>query len=248
MLTKSLPYRDVILSRWQVLKDEKGEIMYLFGPNKLPIKINNKVFYFNWYTWLKDEHLSEHIEEFLESITLRDFSSVQQSSLLTYGDFSNADAVKIRLHSICHTGDIFGSQRCDCGSQFREALKQIVNFGAGGIFYIANHEGRGIGLFNKALVYALQEQGLDTAEANLTLGFHVDLRRYDEVVTVLKYLRRKPVILLSNNPEKAQFLSDHGVSISEIEPLAGEVNEYNYVYLATKAKVFSHNIKLPKHD
>ncbi|UFJ43133.1 GTP cyclohydrolase II [Brevibacillus humidisoli] len=245
MLTKSSLY-NVLLSRWQVIKDGDGEIVYLFGPNQMPIKIDDQTHVFQWFTWLKAENLPENIEEFLDALPEQDLSRLQYSSLLTYGDFSGAEEAKIRLHSICHTGDIFGSQRCDCGSQFREALKRIVAFGAGGLFYLADHEGRGIGLFSKALTYALQEEGLDTAEANKALGLAIDQRSYHEAVLVLKWLRNKPIILLSNNPDKVQFLSDGGVFVSGVEPLMGEVSEYNHFYLATKADVFLRDIKLPE--
>lgn len=241
MLTKNKMY-EVLLSRWQLLKDDQGVIVYLFGPNHIPIRIDNQVYSFQWYTWLKDESLSEDVSEFLDQLPLRDYSALQQSSLLTYGDFVHAKEAKIRLHSICHTGDIFGSMRCDCGSQFQEALRRIVQFGAGGLFYIANHEGRGIGLFNKALTYALQEEGLNTAEANQALGLEVDKRSYDEAVLVLKQLRKKPVVLMSNNPEKVRYLTGNGVPVSRVEPLMGEVSEHNQFYLSTKADLFFHNI------
>lgn len=245
MQLKTSSYKDILLARWGLIKNENGEIIYLFGPNHLPIKIKNKVYSFKWFTWLKDKNLPENKEEFLEDLPSRDFSSLQQSSLLTFGDFCEADEAVIRLHSICHTGDIFGSQRCDCGSQLHESLEKIVTFGTGGLFYLANHEGRGIGLFNKALTYALQEEGLDTAEANRILKLEVDNRSYEDVVLVLKYLREKPVILLSNNPDKNQFLCNYEVPVSRMEPLLGEVNEHNHFYLTTKAKVFLHNINLP---
>ncbi|UUZ82492.1 hypothetical protein LJK88_50525 [Paenibacillus sp. P26] len=103
-------------------------------------------------------------------------------------------------------GDIFGSQRCDCGYQSRHAMSMIANHGGGALFYLADHEGRGIGLFAKTFAYLLQEVGYDTVEANHLLGFEDDERSYDEAIRVLRSLRSKPVTLITNNPKKLQSL------------------------------------------
>ena len=126
------------------------------------------------------------------------------------------------MHSICHTGDIFGSQRCDCGYQLHESMKMVVDHGCGAIFYLADHEGRGIGLFSKSLAYLLQEAGYDTVEANHELGFEDDTRSYEEAIAVLSELREKPVTLITNNPKKLQALKNHGLVAHEHIPLGVE--------------------------
>src|SRR5690606_19690038 len=148
----------------------------------------------------------------LSSANLAEF---QQSSVLVYGDFEHADRALIRLHSICHTGDIFGSKRCDCGFQLKQSMRLIVKHGHGALFYLANHEGRGIGLFNKALAYILQENGYDTVDANLQLGFADDSRNYEDAIQVLQSLRTKPVTLITNNPRKLAALRKANLDIED---------------------------------
>src|SRR5690606_34453309 len=147
-------------------------------------------------------------EQVVESVPSMHLAFGQQSSVLIYGDFANQDDALIRMHSICHTGDIFGSQRCDCGYQLHESMKMIVEHGCGAIFYLADHEGRGIGLFSKSLAYLLQEEAFDTVEANHALGFEDDVRSYDDAIRVLQVLRAKPVTLITNNPKKLAALQE----------------------------------------
>ena len=147
---------------------------------------------------------------------------------------NNDEEALIRMHSICHTGDIFGSKRCDCGFQLKQSMQMIVENGSGALFYLANHEGRGIGLFSKAMAYILQENGSDTVEANEKLGFVDDSRNYSDAIEVLKALRSKPVTLITNNPKKLKALKDAGLSVSGRTPLWGDVSEYNERYLQTK--------------
>ena len=128
------------------------------------------------------------------------------------------------MHSICHTGDIFGSQRCDCGYQLHESMKMIVEHGCGAIFYLADHEGRGIGLFSKSLAYLLQEEGYDTVEANHALGFEDDTRSYDDAIKVLEVLRQKPVTLITNNPKKLAALKEHGLLSRWACPIMGRTD------------------------
>ncbi|RKJ37871.1 GTP cyclohydrolase II, partial [Butyricicoccus sp. 1XD8-22] len=135
---------------------------------------------------------------------------------------------------ICHTGDIFGSMRCDCGYQLHQSMKMIKEHGHGAIFYLANHEGRGIGLFSKSLAYLLQEEGFDTVEANEALGFEDDTRSYEEALRILESLRQKPVTLITNNPKKLQALKSHGLIAKEHIPLWGGMTETNRYYLNTK--------------
>lgn len=203
------------------------------GPIRLPIKQDDFSATFQWYSWLHTQHdISK--ADVIEKLPTLNLASTQQSSALVYGDFATAKNPLIRFHSICHTGDIFGSQRCDCGFQLHEAMKMIVEHGAGAIFYIADHEGRGIGLFSKSLAYLLQEEGLDTVEANLALGFEDDTRNYEQALAVLKTLRAEPVILITNNPKKLQALEKAGLSAHGHVPLWGGVTEANRFYLETK--------------
>ncbi|CAM3335987.1 GTP cyclohydrolase II [Paenibacillus lactis] len=178
--------------------------------------------------------------DILESLSQADLASYQQSSVLVYGDFANEEHALIRMHSICHTGDIFGSKRCDCGYQLRTSMRMIVENGSGALFYLANHEGRGIGLFSKSLAYLLQEEGFDTVEANLGLGFEDDHRSYEEAIRVLQSLRQKPVTLITNNPRKLQSLREKGLVTDQHVSIWGDVSEHNNRYLATKIEKSGH--------
>ncbi len=147
---------DILLKKMQLISYKENEQICLVGPVKLPVKQDNFEATFQWYTWLKlDEPISTK-EEVLNYILSANLQESQQSSVLVYGDFENDEEALIRMHSICHTGDIFGSQRCDCGYQLHESMKMIVEHGCGAIFYLANHEGRGIGLFSKSLATTLK--------------------------------------------------------------------------------------------
>ena len=175
-------------------------------------------------------------EEIIDSLATANLAFQQQSSVLVYGDFANADDALIRMHSICHTGDIFGSQRCDCGYQLHESMKMIIEHGCGAIFYLADHEGRGIGLFSKSIAYLLQEEGFDTVEANHALGFEDDTRSYEDAITVLEALRSKPVTLITNNPKKLAALKHMAYLAEGHIPLWGGVTETNRFYLKQKLK------------
>ncbi len=225
-----------------------GKSIFLVGPIKLPVNLDGETTVFQWYCWLKCEDMAGHFcgdgsyntEKIIETLSSSNLAEMQQSSVLIHGDFENADEALIRMHSICHTGDIFGSKRCDCGFQLKTAMKMISQHGAGALFYLANHEGRGIGLFSKAMAYILQEKGLDTVEANLQLGFVDDARNYDDAIRVLKTLRSKPVTLITNNPRKLDALQTSGANVSERVSLWGDVSEYNQKYLRTKVERSGH--------
>ncbi|WP_373692362.1 GTP cyclohydrolase II [Cohnella silvisoli] len=241
MLTPEL--KKMLLSKLKKSVNPDGERIFLFGPVQMPIQIDGETFPFQWYTWLKHPDLPADSESLLNMLDRLPLAELQQSSVLTYGDYSDSELAKVRIHSICHTGDIFGSQRCDCGSQLHIAFQQIVEFGVGAIVYVANHEGRGIGLFNKSLTYALQEHGFDTAEANLSLGHNLDDRSYQDVAIVLNMLRSNPILLLSNNPLKRQSLGRHGVPVIGVENLHGVVSDFNRSYLQSKKHRFNHTLE-----
>jgi GTP cyclohydrolase II len=214
--------------------------IYLVGPIKLPVNLYGETKTFQWYCWLHCDEVTEDMERIIQKLSSANLAEMQQSSVLVYGDFKHGENALIRMHSICHTGDIFGSKRCDCGYQLKQSMKMITDHGTGALFYLANHEGRGIGLFSKAMAYVLQEEGLDTVEANLTLGFLDDVRNYEDAIEVLKTLRSKPVTLITNNPRKLEALQKSGMNVTSREPLWGDISEYNEKYLQTKINRSGH--------
>jgi len=147
----------------------------------------------------------------------------------------------LRVHSECMTGDLFGSLRCDCGPQLHFALREIGRAGRGVVLYL-RQEGRGIGLANKLRAYALQDEGLDTVEANLRLGFPADLRRFDVAARMLEALGVSAVRLMTNNPRKVSTLQACGVQVAERVPVRIEPQAENEHYLATKALKLGHHI------
>ena len=149
----------------------------------------------------------------------------------------------IRPHSECLTGDVFGSERCDCGAQLREAVERIAT--AGGYLLYLRQEGRGIGLYSKLEAYALQEHGVDTYDANLALGHDEDERSYVAAAQMLHALGMSRVALLSNNPDKALQLRSCGVTVVEQVPTGVHVSAANHRYLETKARRGGHTLELP---
>lgn len=148
----------------------------------------------------------------------------------------------VRVHSGCVTGDIFHSLRCDCYQQLQSALKTITAAPLGVIVYVPYHEGRGIGLFKKIQAYALQDQGLDTVEANLEVGAPIDSRDYELTARILRQLGMLKIKLLSNNPAKEQALKSLGISVSERLPIVVAPNQHNKRYLETKRRRMAHKI------
>lgn len=168
----------------------------------------------------------------------------QEPVVLFLGELANVDAPLVRLHSSCFTGDLVGSLRCDCGDQLHMALETISQEGAGVLVYLPQ-EGRGIGLAEKIKAYALQDQGLDTVEANLALGYKADMRDYGVGIQILKDLGLTRVRLLTNNPKKTDAFIYGGFDLEVVDqvPILPQVNEHNAHYLATKRDKLGH--KLP---
>lgn len=160
---------------------------------------------------------------------------------ITKGDVIGASDVPVRLHSECLTGDVVGSLRCDCRDQLESALKKIGKMERGIVLYL-RQEGRGIGLTNKIRAYSLQDQGLDTVEANLALGFRDDERDYAVAAHMLMSLKIESVQLLTNNPKKINQLTQYGIKVNGRIPHIMEPNEYNRFYLETKAAKSGHLI------
>lgn len=164
---------------------------------------------------------------------------------LTKGEWNEDEPVLIRVHSSCVTGDIFASKRCDCGDQLHRAMQMIQQEGKGAIVYL-NQEGRGIGLCNKIHAYKLQDQGLDTVDANIKLGFKADERDYGVGASIIRELGIRKMRLITNNPSKKAGLEGYGLTIDEIVPVVIKPNEHNERYLTTKQERMHHTLGLDK--
>ena len=159
-------------------------------------------------------------------------------AVLRYGELERTNTI-LRIHSECLTGDVFGSLRCDCGEQLAGAINEIERAGSGLVIYLREHEGRGIGLDEKVKAYLLQDQGLDTVDANLALGHGVDERDYHDAAEILRDLGINGVTLLTNNQDKVQALTESGIKTS-VKPLIVKANPHNMDYLKTKSKRLGH--------
>ena len=160
-------------------------------------------------------------------------------ALLKFGILNSEKPLLVRIHSECLTGDVLGSLRCDCGSQLERAMNEIESSGSGLIIYLRDQEGRGIGLSEKIKAYQLQDQGLDTVDANLALGHNIDERDFGDAAEILNSLKINSVILLSNNPEKLETLTSSGIKASP-QILSGDINTFNEKYVATKKERLGH--------
>ena len=161
---------------------------------------------------------------------------------LVMGDIDPKQPALVRVHSECLTGDIFASRRCDCGSQLHAAMKMVADAGRGIIVYMRGHEGRGIGLHGKIMAYKLQEQGLDTVEANLKLGFGMDLRDYGIGAQIISDIGVRKIRLITNNPRKVVGLEGYKLEIVEQIPIISAPNPHNKKYLETKKKKLGHKL------
>jgi len=158
---------------------------------------------------------------------------------ITRGKLENATEVAVRVHSQCQTGDLFGSLRCDCRDQLEHALMTFAKLDRAVLLYL-KQEGRGIGLANKVRAYHLQEQGLDTVEANQALGFQDDLRTYEMAASMLRLLGVKSIVLFTNNPQKIDGLTGNGIQVVRREKIVMPANPYNIHYLDTKKQKAGH--------
>jgi 3,4-dihydroxy 2-butanone 4-phosphate synthase / GTP cyclohydrolase II len=202
---------------------------------------------------IKNESLIERVVDIkmptkygdFELIAYQERNTGQEHLALVKGEWKLDEPVLVRVHSSCMTGDIFGSCRCDCGPQLHKAMEMIESEGKGAIIYM-NQEGRGIGMMNKLKAYKLQEEGYDTLEANLKLGFKGDERDYGIGAQIIRDLGISKMRLMSNNPTKRTGLIGYGLEIIENVPLEIESNKHNELYLKTKRDKMGHTLHLKK--
>lgn len=180
---------------------------------------------------------------YFETVAFKDEQTGLEHLAILKGKWNKEEPVLVRLHSSCVTGDIFGSHRCDCGEQLQESLRMIEAKGVGVVIYL-NQEGRGIGLCNKIHAYKLQDEGMDTVEANIALGFKPDEREYGTGACILKELGIKKIHLMTNNPEKAMALREYGVDVIETVPIEIRPNPDNLFYLETKKDRMGHLLQM----
>lgn len=172
-------------------------------------------------------------------IAFQEKNTTNEHLALVKGDWEASEPILVRVHSSCFTGDILGSLRCDCGDQLHNAMQMVEEEGKGAILYM-NQEGRGIGLQNKLKAYRLQEEGMDTVDANIHLGFPMDKRDYGIGAQILRYLNITKLRLITNNPKKRVGLLGYGIEIVDNVPLKIEPNQHNEIYLQTKRDRMGH--------
>jgi len=220
-----------------------GSTISILGPIPLPLELGDLNVDVNWYACVRNTELGK-IEELADDLRAQDgqqsfatlASYMAVNSVMVIGNPDTWENPLVRVHSSCLTGDVFGSQRCECGPQMQTALGRIGSDAQGGMLvYMAGHEGRGIGLWAKAATYLLQDAGEDTYQANRTLGLPDDSRDFSDAASLLKYfVDGKPFRLLTNNPKKVNDLGDFGVTgISRVKHVTG-VTSSNRRYLSAK--------------
>ena len=216
---------------------EKFDLKFITIKDLIEYRIKNES--------LISEEVDVHLPTDFGDFKMKAFKQIsnQQLHLVIYkGEWKEEEEVLVRVHSSCMTGDIFGSCRCDCGHQLKAAMSQIEKEGKGVIVYM-NQEGRGIGLLNKLKAYKLQENGKDTVEANLELGFNADDRDYGIGAQILRAMNVRNIKLLSNNPKKRAGLIGYGIEIVENIPLEIKSNKHNQFYLETKRDKMGHSLE-----
>lgn len=176
-------------------------------------------------------------------VGFRSTNSNEEFVALVKGEIEPEKPTLVRIHSQCLTGDVFHSLKCDCGPQLQRAMEMVQEEGRGIIVY-QHQEGRGIGIVNKIKAYALQDEGADTIEANLRLGFGIDEREYHQCAEVIKLLGARKIRLMSNNPDKLRALRDAGLDVVERVPLEIKAKEQSFKYLTTKKEKMGHLLRL----
>lgn len=176
-------------------------------------------------------------------VGFRSTNSNEEFVALVKGEIEPEKPTLIRIHSQCLTGDVFHSLKCDCGPQLQRAMEMVQEEGRGIIVY-QHQEGRGIGIVNKIKAYGLQDEGADTIEANLRLGFGIDEREYHQCAEVIKLLGARKIRLMSNNPDKLRALRDAGLDVVERVPLEIKAKEQSFKYLTTKKEKMGHLLRL----
>lgn len=229
--------------RGRMVADE-GEtpVLSLLGPIPLPRRIGGVEVVLDWFVFVHRVELSKVLEAGAAAATgsedgFRELlqSNISVNSVLALPGFADAVGPLVRVHSCCLTGDVFGSQRCECGPQLSSSFERILAEGSGAVVYMTGHEGRGIGLWAKAITYLLQDDGQDTYQANTSLGLPEDSRDFSDAAIALLHLRRGGSIrLLSNNPLKREHLEREGLEVEEMVPLLAGVGQHNLRYMQSK--------------
>ena len=225
-------------------------VINLLGPIALPLKIGGVNCQPNWYAAVRSTELGK-VEELAstlresgkQNLFARLATSMAVNSVLMIGDPQNTENPLVRVHSNCLTGDVFGSERCECGPQLESAVARISNDASGGmIVYMAGHEGRGIGLWAKAATYLLQDAGENTYQANQSLGLPTDSRDFsDAAALILYFLGNRPLRLLTNNPKKIEDLTGCGLTQMMPEKHIAGISKWNKRYLSAK-QTWGHTI------
>jgi GTP cyclohydrolase II len=224
--------------------EENGDRPYIsiLGPIPIPRMLGGREIVLDWYPFVRRVELKRVLtsanrvrhggeEAFRELIQ----NNMSVNSVLAAPGLLDKSCPLVRIHSCCLTSEVFGSTRCDCSAQLEAAFEKIVGEKGGAVIYMSSHEGRGIGLWAKAITYVLQDEGQDTYQANVSLGLPEDSRDFTDAAVVLRYLLKgKPIRLLSNNPEKQKQLEKGGQRVQEIVPLTVGVSPHNVRYLRSK--------------
>jgi GTP cyclohydrolase II len=221
---------------------EHRPVLNVLGPIPMPINIGGQQRTFQWYAFVRQTELQEanRLADLLRGRGEPNLFSALSShmsvnSALVLGDFKEHASPLVRVHSCCLTGDVFGSKRCECGPQLDRAFERIEQEGTGAVIYMSGHEGRGIGLWAKAVTYVLQDSGEDTYQANRSLGLPDDSREFSDAATMLLYLRGdRPLRLMSNNPLKQAQLAAGGLRHVQRERHVTGVSNVNRRYLDAK--------------